>query len=114
MNECTSECTDECADQAPKKRKRFVWFSWKPSTAQLATKKKLYVKTVKKKVPSYKWVVVEQCECGACATAFSGLDTGLVKEAPRGLETGESIAVGEQELQRLTKRPPEPNTKLSR
>ncbi len=102
--ECSScSCNGGCTSAASKKGKRFVWFSWKPNTAQLYSKKKLYTKTVKKKIPSYKWVVVDRCECGACAANFKGRDTGYVKEAPLGLEAGQSIAVGDQELQRLAK-----------
>ena len=108
---CEAACSETCASCAcdggcksavAKKGKRFVWFSWKPSTAQLATQKKLYKKTVKKKIPSYKWVVVDRCECGACATDFGGRATGYVKEAPSGLQAGQSIEVSDEELQQLT------------
>ncbi len=98
---CT--CANGCTDTACKKGKRFVWFSWKPSTAQLATKKKLFKKTVKKKIPSYKWVVVDRCDCGACVTSFKGRDTGYVKKAPLGLEAGQSMKISTKELERLAK-----------
>ena len=100
---CAESCCNSCQESAPKSSKWFVWFNWKPTTAQIATKKKLYKKTVKKKVPSYKWVVVDTCECGACATNFQGTDTGYVKKAPLGLEPGHSIEASKSELQRLAK-----------
>jgi hypothetical protein len=41
--------------------KRFVWKNWRPSFAQMYTKKKLMKRIETVKVPAYKWVVEEVC-----------------------------------------------------
>lgn len=108
---CSGSGCGHCSGTTAKSGGWFVWFKWKPTTAQLATKKKLYTKTVKKKVPSYKWIVVDTCQCGACATAFKGKDTGYVRQVPPGLDAGQSIAVSDEEFHRLASSRPTANAK---
>ena len=62
------------------------WFSWKPTCAEIATKKKLVKYVVVKKVPSYKWKVEEVCsQCcpqAACDIGADGLEVQRPTEVP--------------------------------
>ena len=62
--EVCGDC-DEAADKAGvcPAHKTFAWWSWCPNPCgTIYTKKKLMKKVVKKKVPSYKWVVEDLCQ----------------------------------------------------
>lgn len=66
-----------CGDGAPSSKvcsepKRFVWYDWRPSFAQMYTKTRLMRRTEMVKVPTYKWVVEDVC-CN-CAEAYDCCD----------------------------------------
>jgi hypothetical protein len=58
------ECVD-CSRDCNCSVKKFVWFDWCPGDARVRTKKVLLKKEVKKKVPSYEWVIEDLC--GSCS-----------------------------------------------
>ena len=87
--QCETVC-DPCENggdpKAPVgKAKRLVWKLWgPPCSAKMYTKKKLYKKTITKKVPGYKWVVEDLCaQCEANrAAAGPAPETASLPPAP--------------------------------
>jgi hypothetical protein len=79
VNGCSKQCAKHCEIlceecdgvdpcEAPSTGpKKFVWSEWAPKRcAKIYTKSKLMKKTVTKKIPTYKWVVVDLCaQCEA-------------------------------------------------
>lgn len=60
---CETACQPDCKDGVCSAPTKFVWTNWIPgSCARMFTKHKLMKKTVKKKVPSFKWVVEDLCK----------------------------------------------------
>lgn len=61
-----AECVD-CAHGGNGGSKKLVWWDWCPGDAKVHSKKVLLKKEVKKKVPSYEWVIENLC--AACQSA---------------------------------------------
>ncbi len=75
--QCKEVCNEECCCDPAKK---VAWYKWLPNCATLRTKKVLMVKTVKVKVPSFKWVVEDLC--GGCEAVAEGADVPKGSEVP--------------------------------
>ena len=111
---CQQACEPDCGCDAGKHAKWFRWIQWKPSSAKIATRKKLYSKVAKKKLPDYQWIVVDACQCGSHRPPRPGLgvDTGWAKSAPLGAHVGQVIPARQSELLKIAERrtiqPPEP------
>ncbi|MBX3413754.1 MAG: hypothetical protein KF708_13770 [Pirellulales bacterium] len=96
------EVCGECDADAQKAgvtpmRKTFAWWSWDPNPCgTIYTKKKLMKKIVKKKVPSYKWVVEDLCPpCEAKAPVAHAPAGGKLPQVP---VSDAKIKVGSQLL----------------
>jgi hypothetical protein len=82
------ECVD-CSRDGSCSTKKFVWFDWCPGDAVVHHKKVLLKKEVKKKVPSYEWVVEDLCascsaKCGSSAVPAGTKVPPVPKEAQAG------------------------------
>jgi len=81
---CQTCGKDAGSSQVCSEPKRFFWYNWRPSFAQMYTKTKLMRRTETVKVPTYKWVIEDVCcdcargcDCGDCVA----IDAGVATEA---------------------------------
>ena len=84
--DCNCDCDHghghckECKDQKP--WCCLEWFDWKPSCAEVRTRKKLIKYVVTKEVPSWKWEVEEVCS-GCCpGNGCTAMGDGMEVEVP--------------------------------
>lgn len=81
---CEVVCEDcDCAGDPNEPHavgKWFVWRDWCPGTAQVYPRKKLMYKVITRKVPVYKWEVVDLCP--ACIEQCAPLEVPAGAEVP--------------------------------
>jgi hypothetical protein len=88
-NTCDDGCSDSCGCESGcatckvggKESKPWCcleWFDWKPSCAEVRTRKKLVKYVLTKEVPSWKWEVEEVCSgccpSGGCSVGADGME----------------------------------------
>lgn len=80
---CEENCDPEKICSQPKRR---VWYEWEPKNPPtIYTKRKLMRKTITKKIPTFKWVVVDLCE--ECRKQQEQETAELEKESKSGKES---------------------------
>jgi hypothetical protein len=72
---------------------KFCWTDWCPGGANVKQVKKLVKYTAKKKVPSYKWKVVDACSCG---------EGDVTKPAPTSARNGDRFPLSQYELNQVS------------
>ena len=79
-------CDSGCSSCEGKKESKpwccLEWFDWKPSCAEVRTRKKLIKYVVTKEVPSWKWEVEEVCASCCPQNCCTALGEGMEVETP--------------------------------